>query len=167
MNGIIGKPYKILYSSRNFVSGLTDIIAQVKKPDGSLHANYSLLEISGTMFQGTYSFDLASTQNDTKGEYSVVIEEQTSGTKQISKVSLQSESSGGSISVQDPEIYGKMEESILIGSILSDTYISGSLGLSILYGLIYGSNLIGTMKVDLLSAKISSEKLTGKIGEFI
>ncbi len=88
MNGILGKPYKFIYSSKGFIPSLTDIIALVKKPDGTAFGTFNLTEFSGSIFQGVYSFDLPNDLNDPEGEYSVIVYEQTSGHREISKVSL-------------------------------------------------------------------------------
>jgi hypothetical protein len=165
MNGTLGKPYKFFYSARNFTSGLTDIIALVKKPDGSAKGTYSLSELSGSLFVGTYYFDLPTTQNEPEGEYSVIIYEQTSAHREIAKVTLQLTT--GSVEQDiNPELFGTISSEALTYKIAKDLPIYGVLSANRLTGVIMADSRVnGIMQSNVITAKISEEILTAKLLE--
>jgi len=70
---LLGKPYKIVYESKNFVSGLTGIIATLIKPDGNTLGPFALTEIAESGFSGVYSANVTLTTSDQEGMYTGVI----------------------------------------------------------------------------------------------
>ena len=166
MNGTLGKPYKFFYSARNFVSGLTDIIALVKKPDGSTHGTFPLTELSGSLFFGTYFFDLTTIQADLSGEYTIVIYEQTAIFREISKVSM-SLPSGDDLDVSiEAELFGKISSDIIIGKIEASTNLIGVIENIELSGKIIDNEIIkGVLDSNILFATISEDTILGKLSE--
>jgi hypothetical protein len=164
MNGKLGKPYKFFYSARNYVSGLVDIIALVKNPDGTTNGTYSLSELTGSLFLGTYYFDFPTTQNDPEGEYSVIIYEQTSGHREIAKVSMNLPVDGSDY-IADPEIFGTLSENIVTGAIQEDPELIGAIGEIQLTGKLIESTLSAIMQSEQIVAKILDEILIGKLSE--
>ena len=164
MNGKLGRPYRFFYSARNYVTGLSDILAQVKKPDGSLHGNYTLSEFTGGLFDGTYYFNILSTQNDPAGEYTVAIVEQTSGHKTIQKVTLDTASVDG-VEVAEPELFGVLKDEYINASIVSQSTLNGSLESESLSAKVEDSKISAVIQTDSLTANMSEEILIGKLSE--
>lgn len=102
--GKIGQPHKIVYASRNFVSGLSNISIKVLKPNGSVHSSGTMSEFSESGFEGIYYYDMPSNSVDPEGEYSVSITSPTEGHKAKTKVTMV-ESFGGAGS-SDEDISG-------------------------------------------------------------
>ena len=82
----LGTPYRSYYLSKNYVSGLTGIYAQVRKPDGSIAGNFPLVESSGTMYAGTYWFDLYTLSSDPAGEWLVMAYSPTENYRAFEKI---------------------------------------------------------------------------------
>lgn len=100
----LGRPARIVYQAKNSLSGLTDIIARVFKPDGSQAGNYPLIAISGVHFSGFYYFDYITSVGDDLGDYIGVVISPTEGIKTPFKINYDgkiSDSIGGSGSVED------------------------------------------------------------------
>jgi len=65
----LGSPYPLLYLSKNGVSGLTTITAEVLKPDLSLFTSLTLVEIGVAGFEGRYTATVfTNASNDPEGE---------------------------------------------------------------------------------------------------
>lgn len=84
---ILGRPYPLLYLAKNGKSGLNTITAKVLKPDLSLFANLTLVEIGESGFEGRYTATVFTDQGtDPEGEYLVAINE-PNGHKAIHRIS--------------------------------------------------------------------------------
>lgn len=94
--GKVGVPYKVVYASKNFVSGLNDIEIRVLKPDGTLHQSGTMTEFGITGFEGIYFFMVNSNSVDSEGEYTVSIVSPSEGHKAKTKFSLVESFGGGS-----------------------------------------------------------------------
>ena len=69
----LGQPERVVYISKNLVSGLTDIKARVSKPNGDILGPFTLQEFSDVNFKGFYYFDFPSSPSDDYGTYVGVI----------------------------------------------------------------------------------------------
>jgi hypothetical protein len=83
----LGTIHKLVYASKNFKSGLTNISIKVLKPDGSVHASGTMTEFSEAGFEGVYYFNVSTLINDPQGEYAAMITEPTANHKAKAKVS--------------------------------------------------------------------------------
>lgn len=84
--GYIGTPYRVVYESKDFVSGLLDVAGAVIKPNGVRVGPYPLSEMLAP-FQGRYYFDFMTSGSDPAGEYFALVvspSEQIQDTKRIS-----------------------------------------------------------------------------------
>lgn len=70
----LGKPVEIGYISKNLRTGLTNIVAKVRKPDGSVVGPFGLTESAHIDFKGLYTFKFyTNAEVDDIGEYFVSI----------------------------------------------------------------------------------------------
>lgn len=67
-----GTPYTVVYEAKNFLSGLINIVAMVRKPNGVVSGPFVLTEMPAP-FTGRYSFDFLSNLTDPEGAYIVMI----------------------------------------------------------------------------------------------
>jgi hypothetical protein len=92
---ILGRPYPIFYLARNAESGLTNITAKIKKPDGTYFGPFALSEDSESGFEGTYFYNFhTNASTDLEGEYLIVLSEPDVNHKAISRVSFEKLESG-------------------------------------------------------------------------
>lgn len=146
MQGTLGQFYRFFYSSKNYVPGLTNVMAKVKRPDDITLGVFTLVEVGDPDFAGTYYFDMVATQLMPEGEYTVIIKELASGFRQVSKVTMRlptqtvdpgaqvdvigtlvdSPSLVGSLEV-DPQLVGQLVDEELAGVLISDDIINGQL----------------------------------------
>jgi hypothetical protein len=70
--GYLGSANRVVYESKNFVSGLTGVAAAVIKPDNSIAGPYALMELPAP-FSGRYYFDFITTLSSPTGEYVIMI----------------------------------------------------------------------------------------------
>ncbi len=70
--GYVSQPYRVLYESKGFRSGLTDIRAVVLKPDKTIAGPFVMSELPGIL-AGRYYFDYISGTSDQPGEYMIGI----------------------------------------------------------------------------------------------
>lgn len=89
MNGKLGRPYKVVYVAKGFVSGLTNIVAKVEKPNGAYVGLFPLIEDTDSFYAGTYYFNLVLSSSEQEGEYTVVIVEPTSTHREVLKVTME------------------------------------------------------------------------------
>jgi hypothetical protein len=94
----LGQPERIYYTSKNFVSGYTDIVAFVKKPNNATAGPYPLVDSAENLFKGFYYFDLMTSLADPAGEWIISIVSPTEIAKVPYKVEFE-QPSGGSSSV--------------------------------------------------------------------
>lgn len=99
----IGLPHRIVYASKNFVSGLTDVSIKILKPNGSVHTFGLMTEFPDVGFEGIYYFVMPSNSVDPEGEYTVSIVSPTENHKAKSKVTMIS-NLGGAASGDDSGI---------------------------------------------------------------
>lgn len=64
---VLGQPYRIMYLSKG-VSGLTNVVGVVFKPDNTVAGVFPLTEVPG-LFAGCYIYDYVSSTSDREGEY--------------------------------------------------------------------------------------------------
>lgn len=72
--GVLGQAHRIIYTSKNLVSGLTDVRAYVIKPDLTRVGPYPLSEFADPKFSGFYAFEFPTAPTDSQGEYIGVVE---------------------------------------------------------------------------------------------
>jgi len=89
---VLGTPYRVMYESKNLLSGLTNVIAQVMKPNGSVAGVYSLTELSG-FFAGIYYFDYTTLSTDPVGEYIVMVYSPSESVRAPCKITFAASSS--------------------------------------------------------------------------
>jgi len=135
LNGKLGAPYRFFYSSKNYVSGLTNIMAKVKRPDDATLGIYTLVETGDADFAGTYYFDMVATQLMPEGEYTVIIKELSTGNRQISKVTLVNEREDSTQSMP-AEVIAKIESGQLAAKIIKDAPILSRLSEPLVSGFV-------------------------------
>lgn len=70
----LGQDEKIVYISKNLVSGLTNVKARVSKPNGDIVGPFTLTEFSDPEFKGFYYFNFSTNAStDDNGTYVGVI----------------------------------------------------------------------------------------------
>lgn len=70
----LGQPSRVSYISKGLQSGLTDIVAYISKPSGSIVGPFELEEFENSNFSGFYYFDFYTNKaNDSYGTYTGVI----------------------------------------------------------------------------------------------
>lgn len=85
--GQIGTPYRLGYQSKNFRTGLTDVVAFVLKPNNSMAGPFPMVE--GTSpFNGNYFADFFTSNADPEGEYVECIVSPTEGLKDTKKFGM-------------------------------------------------------------------------------
>ena len=160
--GKLGKPHRIVFSAKNFVSGLTDINIKVLKPNGSLHVNSTMAEFTESGFEGVYYYNILTTTNDPEGEYAVVINSVSQSYASNTKVTLVDGFGGGSVGTAEntnPELFGKIIESKITGKILQDSSLTGKIQSNLLSGQLIDNTIKAIIQSEKIIAKISEEKL--------
>lgn len=84
---VLGTPCRVVYESKDFRTGLTDVVAVVKKSNNSNAGPYPMAEMPSP-FQGRYYFDLITTTSDPAGEWTVLIVSPTDGIQTTKELSL-------------------------------------------------------------------------------
>jgi hypothetical protein len=86
---ILGRPYPLLYLSKNSKSGLNTVTAKVLKPDLTVFTTLTLVEIAEAGFEGRYTATVfTNASSDPEGEYLVAINE-PNGHKAIHRISYE------------------------------------------------------------------------------
>lgn len=67
--GTLGRSHRVMYQSKNNLSGLSDVFARVFKPNGAQAGNYPLVELPTPAFAGLYYFDFITSVSDPLGVY--------------------------------------------------------------------------------------------------
>lgn len=62
-------PERIVYSSKNGLSGLLDVVAYANKPNGAVAGPFPLVEFVSSRFRGLYYFDLLTSVSDPTGDW--------------------------------------------------------------------------------------------------
>lgn len=94
---VIGRPYPLFYLSKNGLSGITPIVAKIRKPDGTFIGPITLTEIVEPGFEGRYTATINTPEgSDPVGDYLVAINE-PDGFKAIHRVNFESASGGGGV----------------------------------------------------------------------
>jgi len=145
----LGKPFKFTYASRNFTEGLS-VTAKALKPDNTLLGSYSLIENTETGFEGTYYFNLSTSQSDPEGTYQVVVQEGTY--KAITKVNMAADISTGS---------GEVDNKLI--AVLQHKQITASVSSAKLNANITTNKLIAIAKKSNITANVISKKLTANV----
>lgn len=92
---ILGRVYPITYFAKNGKTGLTDVMAKVKKPDGSIDGPFALTEDLAE-FAGSYYVNYFTSAAGLEGEYIFLVWEPGSGHKAFKQVEFNQLSSGDS-----------------------------------------------------------------------
>jgi hypothetical protein len=71
--GIPGRPHRVVYTAKNFTSGLVQIALKVIRPDLTISESYSLAEFEDPFLSGVYYFDYYTAPNDPLGDYIFII----------------------------------------------------------------------------------------------
>lgn len=157
MHGVLGTPYRFFYSSKNYVPGLLNVMAKVKRPDDVTLGVFTLVETGDVDFAGTYYFDMVATQLMPQGEYTIIIKEMTSGHRQISKVTLRLPEEGSAKS-SEIDVIGKLSDPGQIkGQIVVPTLLVAMLDESLILGEIPSQ--------DTIKAKLTEAVIRGSINQ--
>ena len=156
----LGIANKIIYSSKDHVTGLENITAKVIKPNGLVMGPFNLSEITEPGFEGNYFFNFSTSLSDPEGDYFGTIFSADENHRTNFKVSVYaSESGGGSgpVSTDSEEpLIGIIEDITISGSICDDD--------DFVLGNITDSNLSGEMGDDsLVSGNVDSNTLNGSV----
>ncbi len=89
--GTLGKPYRVVYTSKNFVPGLQQIKVRVIKPDLTLTDSYQMIEFPEDGLSGCYYYDLITREDDSLGDYIVIIDNPEQNHKEALRISYQSQ----------------------------------------------------------------------------
>lgn len=103
--GKIGNPYKIIYASKNFVSGLNDISINILNPNGTIHSSGLMSEINQSGFEGIYEYTLNTNSVDPDGQYTASIVSPSENHRSKTKATLLSDFGSGGDEVSGIEIY--------------------------------------------------------------
>lgn len=113
--GFLGKPERVVYWSKNFRTGLTDVQAYALKPNGSIAGPFPMPEFSSIAFRGLYYFDLITSLVDPEGDWIISILSPTEGIRNPSKVRFDTQVTGsGSVNTIIPASSYLDFEAILI-----------------------------------------------------
>lgn len=84
---VLGQPERLVYFSKEALSGLTDVVAFIVKPDGTEVGPLPMTEFPGPNFSGAYFVNFnTDVQTDENGTYVWVAISPTEGHKDFSKV---------------------------------------------------------------------------------
>lgn len=89
--GTLGKPYRVVYTAKNFVSGLSQITATVIRPDLTISPSYEMYEFDNVALKGCYYYDLETSADDPLGDYIVIINNPEQSMKDGIRITYQSE----------------------------------------------------------------------------
>ena len=85
--GYLTIPFRVVYESKSFRQGLTNVVAFVIKPNNSIAGPYPMTEFPSP-FLGRYFFDFITNSLDPEGEYFVAIYSPSDSTTTTKRVSL-------------------------------------------------------------------------------
>jgi hypothetical protein len=157
---LLGTAYRVSYIAKKFESGLTDITAQVIKPNGSVIGVFSLFEFDSAAFKGMYYFDLSTDVSDPEGEYIGLIHSPSEDLKTGFKVTFRpaSDSSFKQPSLEDSHLKGVLLDAPpLKGFILNSGKITG---------IVSASKLKGSVSTQTqISGKIHNNSITGVLSD--
>jgi hypothetical protein len=167
--GYLGIPDRVIYESKFFRTGLTNVMALVLKPNGSMSGPYSLIELPGPM-AGRYSFDYMTSISDPEGEYFAMIYSPSDSLQTTKRLSLYlkpndlqpqidilneqialltSMMTSLLASTIPPNIYGEVFSSKVITGIIFDSEIEGMISDDFsINGKIEESEEIGMIETD-------------------
>lgn len=161
MNGVLGRPYRVFYTAKNIQSGLSGIVANVLKSDGSIVGPFNLLEIANSNFSGVYYFDFLTTQLMPEGEYLITVLE--GSYKSPLKVSYSLPTESESI-FDGQKITGTIKMAQKVIGRVSNGTILGTIKTNRIGGIVTSNGgLNGVVRALKLIAKIEPKKITGKI----
>lgn len=161
MNGVLGRPYRVFYTAKNIQSGLSGIVANVLKADGSISGPFNLLEIANSNFSGVYYFDFLTTQLMPEGEYLITVLE--GSYKSPLKVSYSLPTESESI-FDGQKITGTIKMAQKVVGRISNGMVLGRLKSNRIGGVVISNgSLNGMVRAIKLIAKIEPKKITGKI----
>ena len=165
--GFIQTPYRVIYESRNFVHGLTNIQAIVVKPNNVLAGPFPLVEFAAPL-SGRYYFDYITSASDPEGEYFCAIYAANDSMNQTTqRISLYKKPADIDLTVLEAELEALNG---LLGSLASSLVPPGiysSLDGSIINGLVQPSREIQgyVLKEDQVTDIISTESISASSGE--
>lgn len=76
---LLGVSFRIMYQSKNHVSGLIDVSAKIKRPDGVVIGPLVLTEVADTDFEGSYTATYTPAETDPEGNYIVALKSPSEG----------------------------------------------------------------------------------------
>ena len=92
---ILGQAYPLSYYAKNGKTGLTNVTAKAKLPDGSFEGPFILSEETEPGFEGFYTVNYSTASNGLEGQYLFVIYEPSSGHKNFHRAMFENISSSG------------------------------------------------------------------------
>lgn len=73
MQGLRGKPHRVIYTAKNFVSGLSQLSLKVICPDLVIKGPFQLTEFEDPFLSGVYYYDHLTSEDDQTGDYIFII----------------------------------------------------------------------------------------------
>lgn len=89
--GTLGKPYRVVYTAKGFVTGLNQIKIRVIKPDLVISELFPMAEFTEEGLTGCYYYDFNTTKEDSLGDYIVIINNPEQAHKTSLRITYQSE----------------------------------------------------------------------------
>lgn len=89
--GTLGKPYRIVYTAKNFKTGLTQISCKIIKPDLTISVRNNMCEFEDLDLKGCYYYDFETTLQDQLGDYIVIIHNPEQVHKEGLRITYQSQ----------------------------------------------------------------------------
>lgn len=89
--GTLGKPYRVVYTAKNFVAGLSQIKIRVIKPNLTLSTLLPMSEFTEEGLTGCYYYDFETTKDDSLGDYIMIIDNPEQSHKCSLRINYQSE----------------------------------------------------------------------------
>jgi hypothetical protein len=148
----------VIYESRGFQQGLTNIIAYVLKPNGVTAGPYALAE-GAVPFAGVYMFTYLSQYVDPQGEYAVVIYSPSEGIRVHYRMSLYKPPPGSDVMngyLSDGPIVARVSSGAPLAGRVVDEEQNGLVQTARIDGEIH-SNELGELTADVLDRAVEGE----------
>lgn len=153
---ILGLPYRIIYEAKDLRSGLVDVFARIRKPNGVWIGPFPLTEESDPSMAGIYTYNLSTALADPEGEWYGHIDSPTENHRVGIRISFsRSSGSGGTIDIGCPKLVGRIRlRRSLLGRVSKTTFKA----------ILKSKRIQGTvMTTPIVQGKIKSNRLTGRI----
>jgi len=88
--GTLGKPYRIVYTAKNFIRDLIGITCKIIRPDLTISGPYEMTEFYDEDLKGCYYYDFETTKTDELGDYIVIINNAPQALKEALRIRYES-----------------------------------------------------------------------------